>query len=85
MTSNDFTDIFRKDPTPLTVAKLLYHTIVEANQMLGQLEDTQAKTAILKEAEQEWRGFARLCPEVKPEALKWALHHTVPESKELLP
>ena len=44
-----------------------------------------ALAAILREADDRWRAFARLCDGVKPDGFKDCLHAAVPQSKLLLP
>jgi hypothetical protein len=41
--------------------------------------------AILREIDDKWRAFARLCPDVLPDAFKIAMHTIVPDSKLFLP
>ena len=41
--------------------------------------------AVLKETDERWKAFCRLCPVVKPTAFKVGLHIAVPSSKELWP
>jgi membrane carboxypeptidase/penicillin-binding protein PbpC len=86
MTPTELAEVFNANPTVQEVAKLLYHTIVEANKMAEQLPDNDPRKAeIFKEADQEWRDFTKLCPQVNAEAFKMALHQTLPATKALLP
>jgi hypothetical protein len=39
----------------------------------------------LRELDDKWRAFTKLCPEVNPNGFKIALHVLVPLAKEIFP
>lgn len=62
----------------------IFQMLVKETRELAHKSDS-ALAAILRETEDKWKAFTRLCPDVDPNGFKRVLHTVIPSSKELLP
>jgi len=49
------------------------------------VRSNHAMAAVIREMDDKWRAFARLCPSVAPDGFRTAIHRLVPVSKEVFP
>lgn len=86
MKAKTMAGIFKANPSEETVWGLIKDEIRETKELslVRKVSSDSGMTAILKEADDRWRAFAKLCPEVNPDAFKISIHKLVPLTKELL-
>ena len=86
MKAKEMAATFKADPTAKTASGLVYKVIMETKELAEKrkISSDSALAVILKEADDKWRAFARLCPEIHPDGFKLAIHKSVPASKVLL-
>ena len=86
MKAKEMAATFKADPTAKTASDLVYKVIIETKHLAEKrrISSDSALAAILKEADDKWRAFARQCPEINPDGFKMAIHQAVPTSKALL-
>jgi hypothetical protein len=53
--------------------------------MARRVTNDASMRAIIREIDDKWRAFVRMCPQVNPDGVKLAVHRLIPESKFLFP
>lgn len=87
MKAKEMAALYKANPTDETLREILFQEITGTRKLalLRGVKTNDALRAILVETNDRWQAFARLCPEVNPNAFKIVLHATVPSSKNILP
>jgi hypothetical protein len=87
MKAKDMAETFKANPTLDTVRDLVTDCILETKTIAEarKIQSDQALRAIIQEVDDKWRALARLCPEIKPDGFKTALHLNIPTSKDIFP
>jgi hypothetical protein len=78
---------FKANPVAQTCAGMCFEMIMETKALALKrgIQSNSALAAILREADDKWRAFARRCPEVNPGGFKAAVHKLLPSAVTLLP
>jgi UPF0288 family protein (methanogenesis marker protein 3) len=87
MKAKEMAEIYKKKPTVDTLARLAHDMVMESKTIAEQrhIKSDSALNSILRELDDKWRAFTKLCPEVNPNGFKIALHVLVPLAKEIFP
>lgn len=87
MKAKEMAERYQAEPTVKTLTSLAGECIKEVKTMAEArgVRDDNPMRQVIREVDDKWRAFARLCPDVAPGGFKAALHAIVPISKELFP
>lgn len=87
MKAADLAEIYTKNRTGETLARLAFNEVKGTAELAKKrkISTNEALIAIIRETDERWRAFSKLCPDVSPEGFKIMLHTMTPVSKELYP
>lgn len=87
MTAKEMAVRFNAAPELNTVADLLFEELNGTRTLALQrkISTDSGMASILRETDDRWRAFAKLCPQINPDGFKLVLHRELPSSKILLP
>jgi len=86
MKAKEMAKRFQESPTEDTLKRLLHDCIMESKDFISRrnVQADDALAGILRELDDKWRAFARLCPQVNPDGFKVGISKVAPVSKEML-
>jgi hypothetical protein len=86
MKAKEMADRYRAAPTTSTI-KMLFHECVKEittkSKARGAKSDS-AVAAVVKEQDDKWKAFSRLCPEVNPGGFRRMLAILLPDTAKLM-
>jgi hypothetical protein len=80
MKAKDLAARFKASPTNETLVTLALEVHKEAGVLfkLRKTESNDAYLAVIREQDDKWRAFSRLCPAVNPDGFRLTLHKLAP-------
>jgi len=87
MKAKDYAQRYKTNPTDETLIDIVQEMIMETKTLAEQRKITteSAMIAIIRQQDEKWKAFCRLCSGVNPKFFKLALHHLIPVSAQLYP
>jgi len=87
MKAKEMAERFNASPTDDTLIKIAVDCVKETKVIAEArgVRSNHAMAAVIREMDDKWRAFARLCPSVAPDGFRTAIHRLVPVSKEVFP
>lgn len=76
-----------EDKREEVIEDIIFNAIQETRELALKrgVKTDAAMAAIIRECDDKWRAFARLCPAVSPDGFKVVLHKLIPASVSLFP